>query len=275
MVLENGEILRYLKRDRHSKLENQEKTTFSKYRLTFDLSELEFSRTNPSVRSESDRTMRVQAMNMMVDTLTSEVYGYAERASKNTSFLQVYGNDNSRPFISTDDINFKHDTLSLENAETMQHATIPGYFVLPFMNKIEHKIRIVDLANGNIEQDNSFFESTSSNILWRLKRISRYLVEIHKKFSIPLACVVFVLIGAPIGMMTRKGNFGYAALISAVILTIFWISLIQGEKLADRLFISPFIGMWAFNIIFSGIGILLILHLTTNVNLKKIKFRRA
>lgn len=90
-----------------------------------------------------------------------------------------------------------------------------------------------------------------------------------------MACVVFVLLGAPIGMMTRKGNFGYAALISAIILTVYWVSIIQGEKLADRLFISPFIGMWAFNIVFSGVGILLILQLTTNLNLKNLFPKRA
>jgi len=75
--------------------------------------------------------------------------------------------------------------------------------------------------------------------------------------------------------MTRKGNFGYAALISAIILTIYLVSIIQGEKLADRLFISPFLGMWAFNIVFSGVGILLILQLTTNLNLKRLILRRA
>ena len=76
-------------------------------------------------------------------------------------------------------------------------------------------------------------------------------------------------------MMTRNGNFGYAALISAIILTIYWISIIQGEKLADRLFISPFIGMWAFNIVFSCIGILLILQLTTGINFKNLFPKRA
>ena len=52
-------------------------------------------------------------------------------------------------------------------------------------------------------------------------------------------------------------------MISTVILTLYWISLIQGEKLADRLFITPFVGMWAFNIVFSLIGIILLIRLIT------------
>ena len=37
------------------------------------------------------------------------------------------------------------------------------------------------------------------------KAINKYLVELHKKFSIPFASIVFILIGAPLGMMARKG----------------------------------------------------------------------
>src|SRR5699024_12251039 len=94
---------------------------------------------------------------------------------------------------------------------------------------------------------------------WRITRIAHYLVEIHKKFSIPIACINCVLLGAPIGMYTKKGNLGYAALIGAVFLTIYWISIIQGEKLADRLFISPAAGMWTSNIVLGIIGIYMVI----------------
>jgi lipopolysaccharide export system permease protein len=275
LILEDGEILRYLERNRQTRLENQEKTQFSKYRLTFDLSELEFSRSDPTGRSDSDRTMSAQAMSAVVDTLRLEVDSYTNKASDNTSFTHIYGEDNAQPFISSFDLNFRPDTVIQSNNELSRQQVVPDYFVLQFVEKDAHQRSVVDLARSNIEQDNTYFESTSSNVLWRLKRINKFLVEIHKKFSIPMACVVFVLLGAPIGMMTRKGNFGYAALISAIILTIYWVSIIQGEKLADRLFISPFLGMWAFNIVFSGVGILLILQLTTNLNLKRLILRRA
>jgi len=67
--------------------------------------------------------------------------------------------------------------------------------------------------------------------------------------------------------MTKRGNFGVAAIISAIILTFYWISLIQGEKLADRLFVSPFMGMWSFNILFSLIGIVLLIRLSTEFSI--------
>ena len=275
LMLRNGEILRYLERNRKNKLENQEITSFSKYRLTFDLSDLKFTKSDRTGRSNSDRTMSAQAMTVVVDTLTKEVESYVDRSSRNTSFTYVYEATNRKPFISKYDLNFNSDTVFITNIEVETKNIVPDYYALQFLTKNTHRKRIIDLARNNVQQDKSYFDSNSSNILWRIKRISRYLVEIHKKFSIPMACVVFVLIGASIGMMTRNGNFGYAALISAIILTIYWISIIQGEKLADRLFISPFIGMWAFNIVFSCIGILLILQLTTGINFKNLFPKRA
>ena len=72
--------------------------------------------------------------------------------------------------------------------------------------------------------------------------------------------MLFVLIGAPIGILTKNGNLGVAALISAAILTIYFMAIIQGEKLADRGVISPIIGMWAINIVYLIFGFFLTLH---------------
>lgn len=87
------------------------------------------------------------------------------------------------------------------------------------------------------------------------REINKYDVEIYKKYSIPAACIVFILLGAPLGVMTRKGGFGMAASISLFFFLIYWAALIGGEKLADRAIISPFWGMWSANVIMGIVGI--------------------
>jgi lipopolysaccharide export system permease protein len=87
--------------------------------------------------------------------------------------------------------------------------------------------------------------------------VNKYEVEIYKKYALPAACVVFVLIGAPLGTMTRKGGFGVAASISLFFFLIYWAFLIGGEKLAERNFFSAFWGMWSANILLTIAGILL------------------
>ncbi|MCK5087047.1 MAG: LptF/LptG family permease, partial [Melioribacteraceae bacterium] len=84
-----------------------------------------------------------------------------------------------------------------------------------------------------------------------------YWVEIHKKYAIPVACIVFILIGAPLGIMTRKGGLGIAAGISMFFFLLYWAFLIGGEKLSDRGMFSPFLGMWSANILLLILGIYL------------------
>jgi lipopolysaccharide export system permease protein len=81
--------------------------------------------------------------------------------------------------------------------------------------------------------------------------------EIQKKYSIPLACFIFVLVGAPLGVMARRGGFGVAASLSLGFFLLYWASLIGGEKLADREFIPPWFGMWMANIALGSLGLVL------------------
>ena len=90
-----------------------------------------------------------------------------------------------------------------------------------------------------------------------LKREAQYMVEIHKKFSTAFACFVFILIGAPLGIMARKGGIGTGILYSLAFFVIYWICLIGGENLADRLIVSPELAMWISNVIIGVFGILL------------------
>ncbi|WP_295070790.1 LptF/LptG family permease [uncultured Fibrobacter sp.] len=90
-----------------------------------------------------------------------------------------------------------------------------------------------------------------------LKRAAQYMVEIHKKFSTAFACFVFVLIGAPLGIMARKGGIGTGILYSLAFFVIYWICLIGGENLADRLVVSPELAMWISNVIIGVFGLFL------------------
>lgn len=98
---------------------------------------------------------------------------------------------------------------------------------------------------------------TSERILNEKKRQAQYWVEVHKKFSTSVACIVFVLIGAPLGIMARKGGIGTGIIYSIAFFVLYWVCLIGGENLADRLIVSPVIAMWISNAIIGTFGIFL------------------
>jgi len=90
-----------------------------------------------------------------------------------------------------------------------------------------------------------------------LKRIAIHKVEIHKKISTAVACIVFALIGAPLGIIARRGGLGPGTVYSLGFFAVYWVCLIGGENLADRLIISPAISMWACNAFIGTIGLFL------------------
>ncbi len=96
------------------------------------------------------------------------------------------------------------------------------------------------------------------------RSINRYLVEVHKKFSIPVSCVVFVIVGVPLGMMARGAGRTVAVVGSLVLFLLYWSSLISGENLADEGHIPPWLAMWSANIVVALLGSLLVLAVSTS-----------
>ena len=82
-------------------------------------------------------------------------------------------------------------------------------------------------------------ESANSMRIEEVKRADQYWVEIHKKYSIPAACLVFVFVGAPLGILVKRGNFGVSASIALGFFIIYWACLVAGEKLAGTAPSSP------------------------------------
>jgi lipopolysaccharide export system permease protein len=80
-------------------------------------------------------------------------------------------------------------------------------------------------------------------------------VEIQKKLTIATACIVFALVGIPVALRFPRGGVGLVIGTSVVVFAIYYIGLIGGEDLGDRLILSPFLAMWTPNLIFCLVGL--------------------
>ncbi len=264
LFLNNGSVLRKLDRRQRGKLVDVfEETKFDRYRISFDLSDLAFSRSNPADRSRNDRTMNIQAMSSVVDSLKNQIEKQKKHIIKNKNFIYP-----TLTRINTG--RNKESELKQSKIDSADSPYESQFLALQRLESKKEQVKLHEISLMKLRNYKSFIEDIVSDTQWRFEKIAQYLVEIHKKFSIPIACIVFVLLGAPIGMYTKKGNLGYAALIGTVFLTFYWISIIQGEKMADRLFISPFTGMWLSDIILGAIGLIMVISISTPYKLSKL-----
>lgn len=85
--------------------------------------------------------------------------------------------------------------------------------------------------------------------------MSRYSVEIQKKFALAAACIVFVLLGAPVGIRFPRGGVGLVIGVSIAVFALYYVGLIVGEDLANKLILDPVIAMWMANVLFTAVGV--------------------
>jgi len=126
----------------------------------------------------------------------------------------------------------------------------------------DSELRVMQLLENEIH----IIESNTSQIY-------RYGVEIHKKYSIPFSCIIFVLLGAPLAIRSGKKGMTMSIGFSILFFLVYYIFLIGGEKLADRRIVVPWLSMWLPNIVLMAAAIVL-LHNTvreaTTINWERV-----
>ncbi len=200
------------------------KLIFEKHRIVMDGSQFSFHQSQGGLRGE--RELGVDTMKAIVDSLRKDRSKYFAELTQSTNKY------------------FLADTNLL-----------PG--IKQYIRTENYKLLLLRIINEmkSIKND---ITAKVRKVEWTDREIEKYEVEIYKKYSIPAACIVFLLIGAPLAIMVRKGGFGVAASISTFFFLIYWAFLIGGEKLSERGYLSPFLGMWAANFLLGAVGLILI-----------------
>jgi lipopolysaccharide export system permease protein len=84
-------------------------------------------------------------------------------------------------------------------------------------------------------------------------------VELHRRYAFPFACIVFGLIGVPLGIQPRRSGRSYGFIFSILIILAYYISLTASEIFAMRHTIPAFLAGWAPNFLFGSLGIYLLI----------------
>ena len=110
----------------------------------------------------------------------------------------------------------------------------------------------------------SFMTEKSEALVAEAKNLRKYEAERYKRFTLPIACLVFFFIGAPLGAIIRKGGLGTPAVISVLFFVIYYVITLSGEKFAKELIISIPVGMLASTVILLFVGAFLTYKATTD-----------
>ena len=120
-------------------------------------------------------------------------------------------------------------------------------------DEIYRKEKDIDIAIRQLRNEYNLLRSYN-------KSDNKYEVELHKKFSLPVAFILFIMTGASLGVLFRKGGFTIATSLSFGFFLVYYVLMIGGEDLADRTILTPMVGIWFPNILLFIIATYLLLH---------------
>lgn len=82
------------------------------------------------------------------------------------------------------------------------------------------------------------------------KQIREFTTEYHKKFAVPLACLIFGVLGVPLGITSRRSGKSRGFSVGIGVVLLYYIMQLAGDALGENGQISPVVGAWAPNIVF-------------------------
>ncbi|MCE3007154.1 MAG: LptF/LptG family permease [Bacteroidetes bacterium] len=74
--------------------------------------------------------------------------------------------------------------------------------------------------------------------------LNKFRIEYQMMFAVPLACIIMLFIGAPLGAIIRKGGLGLPSIISILFFIVYYVLLTQGKKLAIDGAVPVWFGVW-------------------------------
>lgn len=133
---------------------------------------------------------------------------------------------------------------------------------LPYFDDLNiNQQRQTVVVAKNIAQNNlNYVTGATKEFEARSSYITKHHNEWHRKLTLPLACLVFFFIGAPLGALIKKGGIGLPVVISVLFFLLFHITSITGEKMAKTDVMDSFSGMWLSTFILLPISVFLTLR---------------
>ena len=91
----------------------------------------------------------------------------------------------------------------------------------------------------------------------------RYLIELHRRLAYPVACVVLMLIGVPLGTASRRGGKSTGFIFTILLVLVYYLLSDFGIAWAKQGRLSAFAGVWLANVLFAAAGLFLLSQLAT------------
>jgi lipopolysaccharide export system permease protein len=226
-----------------------QRINFDEEVIRFDLSSFTMERTSEELFKEHHQMMNLSQLAESMDTLQAQidtrVDAFAGQLERSSYFFYN---------------NYLHprETFVAEKSQAETYEEIGDE-----INDSQYRLAIAEAIaltrNNSMLIDNFLAEYDA-----RSKTMIKHKVEVQRKFTLSIACLLLFFIGAPLGAIIRKGGLGAPLVVSVVIFILYYIISIMGEKSVKEGALLPLVGMWISSAVMLPFGIWLTIKTTTD-----------
>lgn len=227
------------------------KSSFKKYAINIDLSQLNNVDVDDEKVSNSNTMLTVNELNYTLDSLNknykTEVTSYSENISLRSIIENKTFND-------------------VADKELIKKRKVLPSDILSLYDK-RKKAEILKTASNNLSSIGYSIDGSKTNLEAKQKNINNHLLALYDKFVIAYACFMMFFIGAPLGAIIRKGGLGLPIIFAVLIFITFHFINTFGKRFAQENGMTPFMGSWMSSIVLTPLAILLTYRATNDIGL--------
>lgn len=198
---------------------------FKYWKKIFDLSDFKMPKTNESYFKGLRSAMTVAEIAHQIDTSTSNI---EKMYDSNTDLLKAQ---------------LQMTKQDSANTQSVPKVVRNGKFSIDLVPDSLRNIVLshTDIAIRNIK---SMLEVNKQNLDLQQRNLTEHHIEMHKRFTLPIACTLLFIIGAALGSIIRKGGLGMPFIAAIIFFVIYYVLNTVGEKIAKENVVPMIIGMW-------------------------------
>ena len=246
-VLYSGESFENLdpKQQRATKSKDKipyRRETFEEKTMLIDFSS-EFNRYDESILSDQHVSKDVGELLHSIDSVNVLAHERSREQSRQMVEQKYFGRDRLNGRV-----------LEEVSPEEMRHFNPDSLFAT--LNT-KDKARTMQFAYDRARAQKDQIEYNALMLDEHKRYVRKHEVELHRKFTLAFACLIFFFIGAPLGAIIRKGGLGAPVVISVVMFIIYYIIDNTGYKMAREAIWPCWLGMWLSSFVLLPIGVFL------------------
>jgi lipopolysaccharide export system permease protein len=257
------------------------RSEFAHYTKVFDMSEFKLTRRDEDNFKNNQQILSVGELGRAIDTLgfkLAESYlrvdyelgailpGYSSVLETNKIELTRYKKKDERDSLdlletqsSSSDIasdqglNYDNENKQVQRSVL---AKLPSYAKpnaalletdtksILFCFDLQDRNKLLELTKSSLRNSLGGYQVAIANVSIHKQSKRMHYYTLHEKFSLAIICIIFLLIGAPMGAIVRKGGFGYSFLVSVIFFVVFIMLTIAFKKITESSSIHPVLGAY-------------------------------